>query len=136
MGALQSTGVNVAATAATFVPVVGPVLGPLVKLFGGLFGGAHTKNVANEAAALNFAVPASEQAFQGIVQLDNSGQITNAQADTALDTVLTSFDDAVYNQFKVKNNGTNGPALLHSELSGQATQIKGLLDAGTPGSVT
>lgn len=110
-----------------------------LSLFTSVLGGIfkhHAVAVKNEADALNYAVPATEQSWGEIMAALNSGQIDIPTASGLIDQSLSQYEDAVYSQFHVKRKDCNGPCVVEQALQRNATKIKALINSGAAGSVS
>lgn len=124
-------GFDSAATAASFIPVVGPLIGGVLSAIGGIFGAHHAQAVANEAAALNQAVPLVYQSWTGVINAVDSATLTPQQADSALDQTLSGYENLVYNQDKVKRKSGNGPDYIEGLLKTDVSQLESAVNAGS-----
>jgi hypothetical protein len=162
----ESTGISAAATAASFIPVVGPVLGPLIGAIGGAFFGASARRAAQaktENAAVNQLMPAAISSIQGIVAQVQAGQLDVSSASAQLDQVVSDFASAIqqfsgtpgsamtpcapvagggcansagYGSTKCDKNCTVGCCMLCSWLTPTICRIKELLASPTGGTIS
>jgi hypothetical protein len=135
VGAGASTGVAAGLLSNPITAVAGIGLG-VFQLVDGIFKRHHAVAVANEAAALNDAVPSVEQALLVTFDAVNKGQITAAQATQLIDSLPAQYKTDVYDTFKVKQKSGNGPdVVLKDWIQPDVSKAEALLASGKAGTV-
>lgn len=137
VGAISGAGAATGAGAGAGLLASSSAAGPIGLAVGAVVTGIlaifsrHSAAVKNEAAALNSAVPQVQSAWQQIVAAFNSGQISQADASSAIDATLAGYDSLVYGADGVKQKTGNGPAVVKADwLQPWADKLKALLAGG------
>jgi hypothetical protein len=97
-------GEQTAATAASFIPVVGPAISAAIEIVGNLLASHHNAALQKEAASLNSGTPQFNVTIQQIMSALNAGQISPTAAIAALQQAQTAYYSTVSGI--IKKSGT------------------------------